>query len=107
MFYGNAPPGLAGSRAGSGGGEGAVLDAPNRADKEEQDPSLGHPVRSCSKWKEEADGPRNSRPGGTTLLPLRNFVCRGRRTRVDEVETRMSEAAQNNLGEVGIKSKIQ
>lgn len=33
---------------GAEGGEGAVLDTPNRAGKEEQDPSPGHSIRSCA-----------------------------------------------------------
>lgn len=35
------------------GGEGAVLGAPNRAGKEEQDPSLGYSIRSCSQTQIE------------------------------------------------------
>lgn len=38
------------------GGEGAVLDSPNRADKEEQEPSLGHSISSCSKTRMEGRG---------------------------------------------------
>lgn len=34
---------------GAEGGEGAVLDPPNRAGKEEEEPPLGHSIRSCSK----------------------------------------------------------
>lgn len=47
-------------------------------------------------WKEAASGAWNSRAGGMALLPQRNFICRGRRAQVDEVETRISGTARNN-----------
>lgn len=91
------------------GGEGAVLDAPDRADKEEQDSSLGHSIRSCSKtrmerssqWNTEFQSRRNN------AAATEEFFWRGRRAQIDEVEARIDGAAQNNLVEVGIKSKIQ
>lgn len=51
--------GIGRCRAGVEGGQGAVLDAPNRAHKEEQDPSLGHSIRSRSKTRMEGSSQRS------------------------------------------------